>query len=88
MFDRNAQILAAVKSGMTYGEVAAELKIKRGVVAGVCHRAKLKVGHTPERMQRVWDAKSKAAAERRRIAWASTPMRAKRLAALGTGGGN
>lgn len=43
----NEQIAAAVKSGMSYGEVAEIAGISRNSVAGICHRAGVKVGKRP-----------------------------------------
>ena len=42
--DRNAQILKAVESGMSYDKAAEELGTTRNVVSGVCRRAGLKTG--------------------------------------------
>lgn len=41
---RNQKILAFVANLGTYDEAAAQFNVTRGVVAGVCHRAGLKVG--------------------------------------------
>jgi hypothetical protein len=42
--DRNAQIIAMVKAGLTYTATAQALGITRNAVAGVCDRAGVKTG--------------------------------------------
>lgn len=66
MSDRNEQIIAAVKSGMTYDEAAAEFKVTRNVVAGICHRAGVKVGDQPGRRDRMLYALGETRAARKR----------------------
>ena len=68
---RNEEIIGGLLLGQSYGQIAEDMGISRNVVAGVAHRAKIKVGPRvhPERIsegqRRSWSKMTPADRERR-----------------------